>query len=97
MKKEYFFTSIFFAVVVLSFYLFYRLLLPFLIPICWAAIFAITFYPMYNKMERRIRKSARFHNDRADSDPDYRPGRLFGRGFGSGGDRYVRSFQGLGR
>jgi predicted PurR-regulated permease PerM len=57
MKKEYFFTSIFFAVVALSFYLFYRLLLPFLVPICWASIFAIVFYPMYGKMERRIKSS----------------------------------------
>jgi len=55
MKKEYFFTSIFFAVVVLSFYLFYRLLQPFLIPICWAAIFAIIFRPLYIKLERPVK------------------------------------------
>lgn len=58
MKKEYFFVTIFFAVVVLSFYLFYRLLLPFLIPMCWASIFAIIFYPIYGKLERRIKSGS---------------------------------------
>jgi predicted PurR-regulated permease PerM len=58
MKKEYFFITIFFAVVILSFYLFYRLLLPFLIPMCWASIFAIVFYPLYNKMERYLKSGS---------------------------------------
>jgi len=55
MKKEYFFITIFFAVVVISFYLFYRLLLPFLVPICWAAVFAIIFYPLYDKLGHRLK------------------------------------------
>jgi predicted PurR-regulated permease PerM len=55
MKKEYFFITLFFTIVVLSFYLFYRLLEPFLVPLCWAAIFAVVFYPLYQKLERRVR------------------------------------------
>ena len=39
MKKEYFFISIFFGLVVLSFYLFYKIMAPFLVSLCWAAIF----------------------------------------------------------
>jgi predicted PurR-regulated permease PerM len=55
MKKEYLYATIFFSIVAISFYLFYRLLEPFIIPICWAAVFAIIFYPLYNRLERRIR------------------------------------------
>jgi predicted PurR-regulated permease PerM len=55
MKKEYFFISIFFTVVVLSFYLFYRLLQPFLVPLCWAAILVIVFYPIYLRLEKKIK------------------------------------------
>lgn len=58
MKREYFFISVFFAVVALSFYLFYRLLAPFLLTICWAATFAIIFYPLYNKLEKKIKSSS---------------------------------------
>jgi predicted PurR-regulated permease PerM len=58
MKKEYFFITIFFLVVALSFYLFYRLLLPFLIPICWASIFVIIFYPLYDKLGQHLKSSS---------------------------------------
>jgi len=56
MKKEHFFASLFFALVILSFYLFYRLLAPFLIPICWAAILVIIFNPFYTRLCNRVRR-----------------------------------------
>ena len=55
MKREHFFMTLFFGVVALTVYLFYRMLLPFLIPICWAAVFVIVFYPLYIKIERWIK------------------------------------------
>jgi predicted PurR-regulated permease PerM len=57
MKKEYFFVSIFFTFVILTIYLFYQLLAPFLQPILWAAIFVIIFYPLYDNLESWIRSS----------------------------------------
>jgi len=58
MKKEYLYATIFFGVVAISFYLFYRLLEPFLTPIIWAAVFVIIFYPLYSKLERRIKSGS---------------------------------------
>lgn len=52
MKKEYFRVFIFAGVTILAGYLFYRLLNPFLAPLCWAAIFAIVFYPAHDKLRR---------------------------------------------
>ena len=57
MKREYFFLSVFFGVVALSFYLFYRILAPYLLTICWAATFAIIFFPLYNKLEKKIKSA----------------------------------------
>ncbi|MEE9441966.1 MAG: AI-2E family transporter [candidate division Zixibacteria bacterium] len=54
MKKEHLLMTIFLGIVAVSFYLFYRLLAPFLVPLCWAAIFAIIFYPLYQKIEKYI-------------------------------------------
>ena len=54
MKKEYFFITIFFSLLVLSFYLFYALMAPFLKSMCWAAIFAIIFHPLYAKLKSRV-------------------------------------------
>ncbi len=58
MKKEYLYATIFFSVVAVSCYLFYRLLAPFLTPIIWAAVFVIIFYPLYSKMERHIKSGS---------------------------------------
>lgn len=58
MKKEHFFAGLFLAVVILSFYLFYRILAPFLVPMCWAAIFVIVFYPLYQKLESRVKSGS---------------------------------------
>src|SRR3972149_7603034 len=55
MKRDHFLTALFFAVTVISFYLFYRIVVPFFVPICWAAVFAILFSPLYEKVCGRIR------------------------------------------
>jgi len=55
MKREYFLMTLFFGLVAVTVYLFYRILLPFLTPICWAAVFVIVFYPLYIKIERWIK------------------------------------------
>ncbi len=54
MKREYLYATIFFGVVAISFYLFYRLVAPFFTPIFWAAIFVIIFYPLYTRLEKYI-------------------------------------------
>jgi predicted PurR-regulated permease PerM len=58
MKKEYFRVFIFAGVTILAGYLFYRLLNPFLAPLCWAAIFAIVFFPISNKLHRWIKSDS---------------------------------------
>jgi predicted PurR-regulated permease PerM len=55
MKKEYFRLFIFAGLTILAGYLFYRMLQPFLTPLCWGAIFAIVFYPIYEKLRRWIK------------------------------------------
>jgi len=47
MKKEYFLIVLFLGLTALIFYLFYRLLIPFFVPLAWAAIFTIISYPLY--------------------------------------------------
>jgi len=54
MKKEHIRVILFVALAALAIYLFYRLLVPFLVPLCWGAIFAIVCYPLYRKLERWI-------------------------------------------
>jgi predicted PurR-regulated permease PerM len=44
---------LFYAAVLILAYLSYRLFEPFLIPLCWAAVFAVCFYPMHARFERR--------------------------------------------
>lgn len=55
MKKEYLYIAIFFTVVAVSFYLFYRLIEPFITSLVWAAIFVVIFYPFYTWLERYIK------------------------------------------
>ncbi len=55
MKKEYFFIAVFSLVVAVTCYLFFRILMPFFTPIAWAAIFAIIFYPLYQKTQRWVK------------------------------------------
>ncbi|MEW6409640.1 MAG: AI-2E family transporter [Nitrospirota bacterium] len=58
-KAEYFYHLIAISVVGILFYLFVKLLLPFAIPILWAIIFVVLFYPLYRKIgERFIRNKS---------------------------------------
>ncbi len=57
MKREYLITVLFFLVAALFFYLFYRLMVPFFTPIAWAAILVIVFYPVYERLQKRIQSS----------------------------------------
>lgn len=44
----------FYAIAVLVAYLVYQLFRPFLVPLAWAAVLAICFYPMHRRFERRL-------------------------------------------
>jgi predicted PurR-regulated permease PerM len=44
---------LFYAAVLLLAYLAYRLFQPFLVPLCWAAVFTVCFYPMHARFEQR--------------------------------------------
>ncbi len=57
MKKEYILTALFFLIVAVFFYMFYRLMVPFFTPIAWAAILVIVFYPVYGWLSIRIKQS----------------------------------------
>ncbi len=56
MKREYFKTALFFLIIAVFFYLFYRLMIPFFQPIAWAAIMVIVFYPLYNILLAKLKK-----------------------------------------
>jgi predicted PurR-regulated permease PerM len=47
MKTEWLYRTISLAIILVLFYLFYRVISPFLITIAWAAVLSITFYPLY--------------------------------------------------
>ena len=55
MKTEHLYTIISVAIVVGLFYLFYRVISPFLITIAWAMVLSITFYPLYKLLLRWLR------------------------------------------
>lgn len=58
MKHEYFLISLFFLLCAIIFYLFYRLIVPFFVPICWAAVLTIIFYPLYEWFLRKLKRKA---------------------------------------
>ncbi|MCX6826006.1 MAG: hypothetical protein NTV06_01870 [candidate division Zixibacteria bacterium] len=55
MKREYFLISLFFLIVAVFFYLFYKLMSPFFAPVAWSGILAIVFYPVYKWLNRKIK------------------------------------------
>ncbi|MDH4155962.1 MAG: AI-2E family transporter [candidate division Zixibacteria bacterium] len=55
MKREYILISLFFLITAIFFYLFYEIMVPFFAPICWAAVFVIIFFPVYEKVLRKVR------------------------------------------
>jgi len=50
LKIEHLYTVIYIAIFAGLFYLFYKVLSPFLVPIAWSAVMSITFYPVYKIM-----------------------------------------------
>jgi predicted PurR-regulated permease PerM len=56
MKREHIFFAITLLLTTLSFYLFYRILSPFLGPIVWAILLTIVFYPLFQKLQRLLKK-----------------------------------------
>ncbi len=56
MKREYFLISLFFLITATIFALFYQIIVPFFVPISWAAVFAIIFYPLYEKILARTKR-----------------------------------------
>lgn len=56
MKREHVFFIIILLLTTLSFYLFYRILFPFLGPIVWAILLSIVFYPLFQKLRRFLKK-----------------------------------------
>ncbi len=55
MKREYILVSLFFLIAAIVFYLFYQLIVPFFAPMAWAAVFAILFFPLYERVRALIR------------------------------------------
>ena len=55
MKSEYILITLFFLIAAIFFYLFYQLVIPFFAPICWAAVFVIIFFPIYEKLLKIIK------------------------------------------
>lgn len=56
MKKEYFLISLFFLVSAAIFYLFYQIIVPFFVPIAWASVLVILFFPLYERVLKRVRR-----------------------------------------
>lgn len=56
MKREHIFFIILLLLTTLSFYLFYRIISPFLGPIVWAILLSIVFYPLLQKLEHLLKK-----------------------------------------
>jgi predicted PurR-regulated permease PerM len=56
MKREHIFLVFILFLTFLSIYLLYQILLPFLSSIIWAILFAMVFYPLFQKLRRLLRK-----------------------------------------
>jgi predicted PurR-regulated permease PerM len=55
MERKYFTSLLVIFLIALSFYFFYVVFSPFLVPIVWAIILAIIFYPVHRRLNRRLR------------------------------------------
>ncbi len=55
MKREHILVSLFFLIAAIVFYLFYQLIIPFFAPMAWAGVFAILFFPLYEKLLQLIK------------------------------------------
>lgn len=56
MKREYLLVSLFFLIAAGIIYLFYEIIIPFFVPICWAGVFAIIFFPLYQRVLKRVKR-----------------------------------------
>lgn len=56
MKNDRLYTTISLAIILILFYLFYKVLSPFLTTIAWAMVLSITFYPLYKVFLRFTRR-----------------------------------------
>ncbi len=56
MKREHIFLIFILFLTLLSFYLLYQILLPFLSSIIWAILLAMVFYPIFQKLQRILKK-----------------------------------------
>lgn len=56
MKREHVLISLFVLVSAIFFYLFYRIIVPFFVPIAWAAVFVILFQPLYAWLVSRVKR-----------------------------------------
>lgn len=57
MKTEWLYKTFSLAILFILFYLFYKVLSPFLITIAWAMVLSITFYPLYRVFLKYIKRS----------------------------------------
>lgn len=55
MNRENFFTLIMLAIIGVSFYFFYRVFSPYAVPIGWAVVLTLVFYPAYERFARWLR------------------------------------------
>lgn len=55
MKKESLFNLLFLAVVIMAFYLLYRIFSPFLLTLAWAVILTILFHPLFTRLNKAFR------------------------------------------
>jgi len=55
MERKHFASMLIIFLIILSFYLFYVVFSPFLVPIVWAIILAFIFYPVYRRLNHRLK------------------------------------------
>ncbi len=55
MKREHLLVALFFLIAGAFVYLFYRIIIPFFSPICWAAVLVILFFPLYEKVRGKVK------------------------------------------
>jgi predicted PurR-regulated permease PerM len=56
MKREYVVIAFFLLLASIICYLTYRIVVPFLVPLCWAVVLTIMFYPLYDWTLKRVRR-----------------------------------------
>jgi predicted PurR-regulated permease PerM len=55
MKRDQLLSAIFFLILAIFFYLFYQIIIPFFVPIVWAAVFVVLLYPLYTRLLKKIK------------------------------------------